>query len=313
MTVLTASFDDVALQNDTGTVEFWCDPVRIGSTGSSLITPKAVIVEIINGGLTTPSLDPGPARVRFQVGDWRRTYDIVIPSSGPADLMDLLEQYAQQPATVVSSAWTAKQAAEAARDVAMYNAASAAAAATAAAASAAVAEGVAGIGPATPSTPGLIQLAGDLGGTATAPTVPALSGKAPVANPTFTGTVAIPALQITGGTPALNKVLTSDASGNATWQTNPGAPDATNMVKGLVQLAGDLSGTAAAPSVPGLAGKAPINSPVFSGTTTHSSILIQNGTIAAGSVLTSDASGYGTWQEPPTNTVGAAMAFVLGG
>lgn len=313
MTVLTASFDDIALSDDTGFVEFWCDPVRIGSGGSSLITPKPVTVEIVNGTLTTPSLDPGPARVRFQIGDWRRTYDIVVPSSGPADLVELLEQYAQQPATVVSSAWTAKQAAEAARDTAMYNAVSAAAAASAAAASAAVAEGVAGIGPATSSTPGLIQLAGDIGGTATSPTVPALAGKAPTASPTFTGTVTTPALQVTGGTPALNKVLTSDGAGNATWQTNPGAPDATTLVKGLVQLAGDLSGTAAAPSVPGLAGKAPINSPVFSGTTTHTSILIVNGTIAAGNVLTSDASGYGTWQEIPTNTVGAALAFVLGG
>ncbi|MBF6399797.1 hypothetical protein IU438_28925 [Nocardia cyriacigeorgica] len=36
----------------------------------------------------------------------------------------------------------------------------------------------------------------------------------------------------------------------------PPAPDATASVKGLVQLAGDLGGTAAAPTVPGLAGKA---------------------------------------------------------
>ncbi|MGE4428793.1 MAG: hypothetical protein AB7G37_20245, partial [Solirubrobacteraceae bacterium] len=35
------------------------------------------------------------------------------------------------------------------------------------------------------------------------------------------------------------------------------APDATTTVKGIVQLAGDLGGTAAAPTVPGLAGKAP--------------------------------------------------------
>jgi len=35
-------------------------------------------------------------------------------------------------------------------------------------------------------------------------------------------------------------------------------PDATTTVKGILQLAGDLSGSAAAPTVPGLAGKAPI-------------------------------------------------------
>jgi hypothetical protein len=43
-------------------------------------------------------------------------------------------------------------------------------------------------------------------------------------------------------------------------------PDATAVAKGAVQLAGDLGGTAAAPTVPGLAGKAPIASPVFTGT-----------------------------------------------
>lgn len=38
------------------------------------------------------------------------------------------------------------------------------------------------------------------------------------------------------------------------------APDATASVKGLVQLAGDLGGTAASPTVPGLAGKQPSDS-----------------------------------------------------
>lgn len=42
---------------------------------------------------------------------------------------------------------------------------------------------------ATTTSKGVVQLAGDLGGTATAPTVPGLASKAPTANPTFTGTV----------------------------------------------------------------------------------------------------------------------------
>lgn len=46
------------------------------------------------------------------------------------------------------------------------------------------------------------------------------------------------------------------------------APDATNSVKGVLQLAGDLGGTAAAPTVPGLATKANINSPALTGTPT---------------------------------------------
>ena len=39
-----------------------------------------------------------------------------------------------------------------------------------------------------------------------------------------------------------------------------GAPDATSSTKGIVQLAGDLGGTAAAPTVPELANKQPLNS-----------------------------------------------------
>lgn len=43
--------------------------------------------------------------------------------------------------------------------------------------------------PATTTTQGTVKLAGDLAGTADLPTVPSLSGKAPINNPTFTGTV----------------------------------------------------------------------------------------------------------------------------
>lgn len=43
-------------------------------------------------------------------------------------------------------------------------------------------------------------------------------------------------------------------------------PDATSTTKGIVQLAGDLAGTAAAPTVPGLAGKAPSTRAITAGT-----------------------------------------------
>jgi hypothetical protein len=43
--------------------------------------------------------------------------------------------------------------------------------------------------------------------------------KAPIASPTFTGTVTTPLVKITGGSPGLGKVLTSDADGDATWET----------------------------------------------------------------------------------------------
>ena len=45
-----------------------------------------------------------------------------------------------------------------------------------------------------------------------------------------------------------------------------GAADASTTTKGIIQLAGDLAGTAALPTVPGLALKAPIEDPTFTGT-----------------------------------------------
>lgn len=58
--------------------------------------------------------------------------------------------------------------------------------------------------------------------------------------------------------------------GDNTWATPPSSggasPDATSTVKGVVRLTGDLGGTADAPTVPGLAGKAPLASPTFTGT-----------------------------------------------
>ena len=50
-----------------------------------------------------------------------------------------------------------------------------------------------------------------------------LNLKAPLANPTFTGLVTTPAIKITTGA-GLGKVLTSDADGDATWETAGAVP-----------------------------------------------------------------------------------------
>jgi hypothetical protein len=157
---------------------------------------------------------------------------------------------------------------------------------------------------ASDTTIGKIQLAGDLGGTASSPTVPGLALKAPINNPAFTGTVtgitkAMVDLGNVDNTSDVNKPVSSatqtaldlkenasnksDASlGTSTIlyptqnavktyvdsQVASGAPDATSSVKGKIQLAGELGGTASSPTVPGLALKAPINNPAFTGTVT---------------------------------------------
>jgi hypothetical protein len=70
------------------------------------------------------------------------------------------------------------------------------------------------------------------------------------------------------GSGANGQVLTKNSglTGGLEWTSAAGSPDATASTKGLVQLAGDLSGTAAAPTVPGLANKANTSTTVSAGT-----------------------------------------------
>lgn len=78
---------------------------------------------------------------------------------------------------------------------------------------------------------------------------------------------------LTTGTTSLNftgtGVTATNVGTDVTVTVNSGgSPDATTTTKGIVQLAGDLAGTAALPTVPALALKAPIASPTFTGTVT---------------------------------------------
>ncbi|WP_280473508.1 hypothetical protein [Nocardia asiatica] len=82
---------------------------------------------------------------------------------------------------------------------------------------------------ATSSVKGILQLTGDLGGTAASPTVPGLASKVDT-----TRTISTTA-PLTGG---------GDLSANRTLAVS----DATTGAKGVVQLAGVLAGTAAAPT-----------------------------------------------------------------
>lgn len=76
---------------------------------------------------------------------------------------------------------------------------------------------------------GIVKLAGDLAGTATAPTVPGLAAKENTANRGIAGGYA--PLDISAKVPTTN------------------LPDASGSAKGLIQLAGDLSGSAASPQI----------------------------------------------------------------
>lgn len=88
---------------------------------------------------------------------------------------------------------------------------------------------------ATTSLKGIIQLAGDLGGTAAVPTVP---GAEKTVNKSTTS------VRVANG------YIGADASGNV---GRGHLPTATSTLQGTIQLAGDLAGTAAGPTVPQLA------------------------------------------------------------
>lgn len=112
----------------------------------------------------------------------------------------------------------------------------------------------AGAPDAGPATKGILQLAGDLGGTAASPTVPGLANKADngavVHNSgdetvngikTFSVSPVVPTP--TTGTQVSNKQYVDSTV------TAAATPDATTLVKGKIKLAGDLSGTADLPTV----------------------------------------------------------------
>lgn len=86
---------------------------------------------------------------------------------------------------------------------------------------------------------------------------------APKANPAFTGVLTVPLLKITAGVPGIGKVLTSDADGDATWET----PAAGSTVT-IDAVPTDASNNAVSSNgvFDALALKAPLASPTLTGT-----------------------------------------------
>jgi hypothetical protein len=116
------------------------------------------------------------------------------------------------------------------------------------------------------------------------------------ASPTFTGTPLAPTA--TAGTNTTQVATTEFVTGAIATAT---IPDATTTAKGKIQLAGDLAGTSALPTVPGLALKAPIASPTFTGTVTAPIYASTPQALSDGATI--------TWN--PTNGLNASVT--LGG
>jgi hypothetical protein len=130
-----------------------------------------------------------------------------------------------------------------------------------------------------------LQLGGDIGGTSTAPTIAKLQGTT-----------------VNGSSPAGGQVLTYSAGASA-WVpstvTSTTVSDATTSSKGIVQLSGDLGGTASSPTVPTKVTKA---GDTMTGKLTVPSLQVTGGSPASGQILTADASGNATWQTAVTGS-----------
>ena len=133
----------------------------------------------------------------------------------------------------------------------------------------------ANIADADANTKGKIQLAGDLGGTSAAPTVPGLALKENLTNKSTDVTTDAASDTKYPSVKSVKTYVDAQVAGAT-------IADADANTKGKIQLAGDLAGTSAAPTVPGLTLKAPLASPTFTGTVTTD--IINTGALSATSV-----------------------------
>jgi hypothetical protein len=105
------------------------------------------------------------------------------------------------------------------------------------------------------------------------------------ASPTFAG------LTLTGGTPGVGKLLTSDGSGVASWQDAPaGGGPGTGSLNTLAFWATTSTLGSSLLTTDGT------NITLSSGTLISPALRVTGGSLAANKVLTSDASGNATWQ-----------------
>lgn len=152
---------------------------------------------------------------------------------------------------------------------------------------------------ATTGVKGIVQLAGDLAGTAAAPTVPGLATTEKTANKgtasgyaSLNSSTVVPTTQLGSGTASTSTYLRGDSS----WATVPAsATNATISAPGLVQLAGDLAGTASAPTV------AKVNG-----------VTLPAGSPSSGNVLTALTSTTTAWSTPAAGvTIDATSADII--
>jgi trimeric autotransporter adhesin len=117
------------------------------------------------------------------------------------------------------------------------------------------------------------------------------------------GSLEATSIKLTTGA-ANNYILTSDASGNATWQTpssgadnlgNHTATTTLNLNSNNITNVGSIATTSLTATN--------LNATTFNGTTFIGALRTTAGGAGVGKVLTSDASGNATWQNPPDSDI----------
>ena len=89
MTVISEPVENIAGLEDGMAVTFYVENLRARASGFGIVTTDRVRVDPVGGVLTTPDLDPGPAKVRFGAHE---PYDILIPDSPtPVALWPLID------------------------------------------------------------------------------------------------------------------------------------------------------------------------------------------------------------------------------
>jgi hypothetical protein len=107
-------------------------------------------------------------------------------------------------------------------------------------------------------------------------------------------------VKITGGTPGVGKVLTSDADGLASWADAATGTDNQTAAEVPSTLTGNIEATNVDAAIAELeAEKAPLASPTFTGSIITPALQVTGGSPEAGKVLTSDADGLASWEEAP--------------
>lgn len=79
MTIISEPVGNIAGLENGMTVTFYVNTPRVKASGYGIVTTVRQKVDVANGVLTTPNLDPGPAKVRFGTGG--PEFDIIIPNS----------------------------------------------------------------------------------------------------------------------------------------------------------------------------------------------------------------------------------------